>query len=246
MHQQRCLSGSAASSSSSRPSGSGAVRPAAAAAAAAAAAGKGPARALCRPRRRRPLSRPPRAVDQQPPPEAATTATAAADALRRSINKTAATFAPRQSGAAKPNPAYRGSWLYAVFEAQAWLAVLAGGLLSFNVLLPTDGPSIPRLMGMWSVWVFTVPSLRARECTPKEKDALNVLFLLLPLVNVTLPLAWRSFAAVFTADVLALAAVYAWKGAWGEVYGLGGERMDVIPGSVAAAAAAEEQQEADE
>ena len=152
---------------------------------------------------------------------------AAADALRRSINKTAATFAPRQSGAAKPNPAFRGSWLYNVFEVQAWLAVVVGGLLSFNLLLPTDEPSIPRLMGMWSIWVFTVPSLRARECTPKEKDALNLLFLLLPLINVTLPLAWRSFAAVFSADVLALVAVYAYKGAWAEAYGIGGEKLAV-------------------
>jgi hypothetical protein len=180
----------------------------------------------------------PRAVEQEE-----TTSAAAADALRRSINKTAATFAPRQSGAAKPNPAYRGSWLYTVFEAQAWLAVLIGGLLSFNVLLPTDDPSIPRLMGMWSVWVFTVPSLRARECTPKEKDALNLLFLLIPLINVTIPLFWRSFSGVFTADVLALAGVYAYKGAWAEAYGIGGEAMAVGQQPVAGA---EEQQQAEE
>jgi hypothetical protein len=29
---------------------------------------------------------------------------------------------------------------------------------------------------MWSIWMFTVPSLRAKECMPKEKDALNLLF----------------------------------------------------------------------
>jgi hypothetical protein len=219
--QQRCLSGSAASSSSSSV-----TRPAAV------------ARPRLSPPRRAFLARPPRAVEQETKQETA----AAADALRRSINKTAATFAPRASGAAKPNPAFRGSWLYNVFEAQAWLAVAVGGLLSFNILFPTDEPSIPRLMGMWSVWVFTVPSLRARECTPKEKDALNLLFLLLPLINVTLPLAWRSFAAVFTADVLALVAVYAYKGAWAEAYGIGGDKMEVIPGSVAAVTAAAEQE----
>lgn len=31
---------------------------------------------------------------------------------------------------------------------------------------------------MWSIWMFTIPSLRAKECTPREKDALNILFLL--------------------------------------------------------------------
>lgn len=54
-----------------------------------------------------------------------------------------------------------------VFEVQAWVALVAGGLLSFNVIFPTDDPSIPRLMGMWSIWMFTVPSLRAKECMPR-------------------------------------------------------------------------------
>ena len=66
---------------------------------------------------------------------------------------------------------------------------------------------------MWSVWMFTVPALRARECGPKEKDALNLLFLLLPLANVTIPLAIKSFPVVFGADVVLLAGVLAWKGA---------------------------------
>ena len=65
---------------------------------------------------------------------------------------------------------------------------------------------------MWSIWMFTVPSLRARECDAAEKDALNLLFLAIPLLNVTLPFLWRSFAFVYSADVVALAAVFAWKG----------------------------------
>jgi hypothetical protein len=64
---------------------------------------------------------------------------------------------------------------------------------------------------MWSVWMFTIPSLRARECTAGEKEWLNYAFLVVPLVNVTLPLLWKSFAAVYTADCIALAALYYWK-----------------------------------
>jgi len=64
---------------------------------------------------------------------------------------------------------------------------------------------------MWSVWMFTIPALRARECTPTEKDALNLLFLLIPLLNVTLPLVWKSFPFIFAADCSAMAAVYVWK-----------------------------------
>lgn len=103
--------------------------------------------------------------------------------------------------------------LYTVFEVQAWLSVAVGGLLAFNVLLPTDGPDIPRLVGMWSVWMFAVPSLRARDCPKREKDALNVLFLAIPLVNVALPFVWKSFAAAFSADVALLATLYIANGA---------------------------------
>ncbi len=73
---------------------------------------------------------------------------------------------------------------------------------------------------MWSVWMFTIPSLRARQCSAKEKDALTLLFLAVPLLNVTLPLLWKSFPFIFVADVVTLAGIYAWKGVWKEVYGL--------------------------
>ena len=66
---------------------------------------------------------------------------------------------------------------------------------------------------MWSVWMFTVPSLRARDCGAKEKDALNVLFIAIPLINVLIPFVWKSFAGVFTADVLLMLGVYYSKNA---------------------------------
>lgn len=103
-------------------------------------------------------------------------------ASQKDVNKFASTFAPRASGSTgRPNPAFKGSWLYTVFDVQAWAALVVGGLLSFNVIFPSDEPDIARLMGMWSIWMFTIPSLRARECTQREKDALNLLFLLVPL-----------------------------------------------------------------
>eukprot|EP00897_Mesotaenium_endlicherianum_P003088 jgi/Mesen1/2807/ME000172S01950 len=130
--------------------------------------------------------------------------------LSKAVKKTANTFAPRASTKTK-NPAVPGSTLYSVFEWQAYLSMAAGGLLSFNLVFPSQEPDIWRLMGMWSVWMFTIPSLRARDCSPKEKEALNYLFLLVPLINVTLPLVWKSFAAVWSLDVVAFAAMYTWK-----------------------------------
>ena len=74
---------------------------------------------------------------------------------------------------------------------------------------PTSPP--PSLGSMWSLWMFTVPALRARECTPAEKDALNILFLAIPVLNVTIPLAVKSFALVWVADAVLCAGVWAWK-----------------------------------
>ena len=59
----------------------------------------------------------------------------------------ATTFAPRASGATGKNPAYRGSTLYTVFEVQAWAAAAVSGLLSYNLIFPSDEPNIARLLG---------------------------------------------------------------------------------------------------
>ena len=117
--------------------------------------------------------------------------------LKKNAAKIAGTFAPRSS-TAKKNPAFKGSALYTIFEVQAYLSLVVGAMLSYNVLLPSDEPHA-RLMGMWSVWMFAVPSLRARECDAKEKDALNFLFIAILLVNVLIPYV-EELPAVFTAD----------------------------------------------
>ncbi|XP_062179545.1 protein RESISTANCE TO PHYTOPHTHORA 1, chloroplastic [Phragmites australis] len=133
--------------------------------------------------------------------------------LKKAVQKTAATFAPRASTKTK-NPAVPGSALYTVFEVQGYASMLMGGALSFNLVFPSNEPDIWRLMGMWSIWMFTIPSLRARDCSNKEKEALNYLFLLIPLVNVIIPFFVKSFAVVWSADTLAFFVMYAWKLGW--------------------------------
>ncbi|KAJ4727547.1 resistance to phytophthora 1 [Melia azedarach] len=133
--------------------------------------------------------------------------------LKKVVQKTAATFAPRASTASK-NPAVPGTALYTVFEVQGYASMLLGGALSFNLIFPSNEPDIWRLMGMWSIWMFTIPSLRARDCSKNEKEALNYLFLLIPLLNVIIPFFWKSFAIVWSADTIAFFAMYAWKFGW--------------------------------
>ncbi|KAF3624802.1 putative UDP-glycosyltransferase 86A1-like [Capsicum annuum] len=120
----------------------------------------------------------------------------------QAVLKTASTFAPRASTATK-NPAKPGTVLYTVFEVQGYASMLIGGALSFNLIFPSNEPDIWRLMGMWSIWMFTIPSLRARDCSKDEKEALNYLFLLIPLLNVIIPFFLKSFAVVWSADTVA-------------------------------------------
>ncbi|KAK6164727.1 hypothetical protein DH2020_001591 [Rehmannia glutinosa] len=133
--------------------------------------------------------------------------------LKKVVQKTAATFAPRASTATK-NPAVPGTVLYTVFEVQGYASLLLGGALSFNLIFPSNEPDIWRLMGMWSIWMFTIPSLRARDCSKNEKEALNYLFLLIPLLNVIIPFFLKSFAVVWSADTIAFFGMYAWKLGW--------------------------------
>ncbi|CAM9000372.1 unnamed protein product [Rhodiola kirilowii] len=133
--------------------------------------------------------------------------------LKKAVLKTAATFAPRASTATK-NPAVPGSTLYTVFEVQGYATMLLGGALSFNLIFPSSEPDLWRLMGMWSIWMFTIPSLRARDCSKNEKEALNYLFILVPLLNVAIPFFVKSFAVVWSADTAAFFAMYAWKMEW--------------------------------
>ncbi|RVX20448.1 hypothetical protein CK203_002730 [Vitis vinifera] len=129
------------------------------------------------------------------------------------------------------NPAVPGTVLYTVFEVQGYLSMLLGGALSFNFLFPSNEPDIWRLMGMWSIWMFSkqvadmivginwflfvpfvaIPSLRARDCSKNEKEALNYLFLIIPLLNIMIPFFWKSFAVVWSADTVAFVGMYAWK-----------------------------------
>ncbi|KAI3979669.1 hypothetical protein MKX01_013764 [Papaver californicum] len=124
------------------------------------------------------------------------------------VQKTAATFAPRAS------TAMPGSTLYTVFEVQAYISMLLGGLLFFNVVFPSNEPDLWRLMGMWSIWMFTIPSLRARDCSKNEKEALNYLFILVPLLSVLIPFFVKSFSTVWAADTIAFFGMYAWKMGW--------------------------------
>jgi hypothetical protein len=73
---------------------------------------------------------------------------------------------------------------------------------------------------MWAIWMFTIPSLRAKECTANEKEALNYLFLGVPIMNVLIPFVSKSFPIIFVLNTAAVVGMYAYKGVWREIYGI--------------------------
>lgn len=103
------------------------------------------------------------------------------------------------------------AWLISLFEIQAAISCAIGGVLAFNVT--GDFPLVVQALGFWTVWLFTVPSLRARKgLRTFEKSALNVAFLGMPLLNVGLAAITRECGVIWGADVLLLVALYLYYG----------------------------------
>lgn len=106
------------------------------------------------------------------------------------------------------------TWLRQLFLLQALLFIGIGGLLANDVVPGVESvPLVGRALGFWTVWLFTIPSLRARKGTSKrEKSALNVAFLATPLLNVALPALTRNCGVIWAADVALLGACYVFYG----------------------------------
>jgi len=104
-------------------------------------------------------------------------------------------------------------WLKIIFRAQAAISIVVGGYLANTPDVPIYG----RALGFWIIWLFTIPSLRAVKplgypsagVTPEmEKKALNLAFVLTPLLTLALPVLTKDTATIFWADFLTLAACY--------------------------------------
>ena len=98
-----------------------------------------------------------------------------------------------------------------VFEVQAVALGLVGGALAFNVT--NDIPLVGQALGFWMIWLFTIPSLRARKgMRTFEKSALNIAFLAMPLANVGLTAITRQSGIIWSADVALLLVLYLFYG----------------------------------
>lgn len=100
-------------------------------------------------------------------------------------------------------------FLKRVFIIQGIISLFIGGLLAADIWPTGHVPLLAQALGFWTVWLFSIPSLRARKGMAKwEKNALNVAFVSTPLMNITLPFVTKNCALIWTADTVLLALCY--------------------------------------
>mmetsp|Transcript_16107 Transcript_16107/g.32251 ORF Transcript_16107/g.32251 Transcript_16107/m.32251 type:complete len:378 (-) Transcript_16107:238-1371(-) len=124
-----------------------------------------------------------------------------------------------RSELAKERKSIMMDWLKVLFRGQALLSVLIGGLLaSDHVPLVEHVPIAGRAFGFWTMWLFTIPSLRAvkplgypnLQISPsQEKKALNLAFVVTPLSTILLPFATKDPSLIFSANLAIVSACYA-------------------------------------
>ncbi|CAE7428439.1 RPH1 [Symbiodinium natans] len=114
------------------------------------------------------------------------------------------------------------------FLVQAVLSIFAFGFMCYDAF-----PWIPdltwaginklgsklalKLFGVWGLWLFTVPALRARKpggpygMGYEEKRALDLSFLVLPFVCIFGPILFKDASTTFWLSLLTLAGLYGWS-----------------------------------
>ncbi|CAM9093960.1 unnamed protein product [Laminaria digitata] len=124
------------------------------------------------------------------------------DAIEKEIAKKESTLAIEKR-------TYMKGWLKKLFVGQAVITTVLGGLMAYDAVpfFPDVDLSI-RVLGFWFVWLFTVPSLRARKPGEAEKVALNIAFLATPVVSFAMPFATKDPVTIYWANILVLTACY--------------------------------------
>mmetsp|Transcript_28203 Transcript_28203/g.90182 ORF Transcript_28203/g.90182 Transcript_28203/m.90182 type:complete len:196 (-) Transcript_28203:460-1047(-) len=103
-------------------------------------------------------------------------------------------------------------WLRNVFRGQAVLCAFVGALLVYDAVpfFPNQELYI-RVLGYWSWWLFTVPSLRSiKPLAKEEKTALDIAFLATLVASVATPIFTKDLPTIWWVDFAVVAASYAY------------------------------------
>ena len=103
-------------------------------------------------------------------------------------------------------------WLRSVFRGQALLCAAASLLLVYDAV-PVFGHQelYVRVLGYWSWWLFTIPSLRSiKPLSKEEKTALDVAFFATLVASVATPTFTKDLPTIWWVDFAVVAASYAY------------------------------------
>jgi len=103
-------------------------------------------------------------------------------------------------------------WLKALFRGQAYATVGLSLLLVYDAVPFVDHLDLSvRVLGFWSWWLFTVPSLRSVKPLPApEKKALDAAFLATLVASLAAPFATKDPAAIWWIDAGTVGLCYAY------------------------------------
>lgn len=118
-------------------------------------------------------------------------------------------IATKQTKANGEKRMYVQGWLKTLFVGQSVLSVVVAGFLSYGIVPFVEDVDISvRVLGFWFIWLFTIPSLRARKPAAGEKEALNWAFGLTPLTNLLAPFVTKDPVLIYWANLVVTAACY--------------------------------------
>jgi len=126
------------------------------------------------------------------------------------IEKIEEQIAKKKSTSAVERRLVMRGWLKNLFVFQSVLSGIASLGMVYNSVPGYDAPLPIQVLGFWMWWLFIVPSLRARKPGNEEKSALNIAFLVTPLVSFALPTITRDCPTIWWANAVAVAACYAY------------------------------------
>ena len=101
-------------------------------------------------------------------------------------------------------------WLKALFRGQAYATIGLSFLLSYDLIPFVDLDLSIRVLGFWSWWLFTVPSLRSISAARAGEEGRPATFLATLVASLAAPALTKDPGAIWWVDALVVGACYAY------------------------------------
>lgn len=120
-------------------------------------------------------------------------------------------------------------WLKNLFLGQSILVGVVSLGMSYNAIPGQDLPLSLQVLGFWLWWLFTIPSLRARKPSTAEKEALDLAFLITPVVSILGAFVTKNPGSLWWLNAFAVAACYAYCFSRGDEPSSAEEKESTLP-----------------